>query len=515
MTTTRVLGLLTICGLAAGLASAHPHEQPAERGTPRATLLVSDPTTETVYYDAVENGRLVGGRVQLPRVDINAITPPASPSPFVTLMSAGEWLAPGADGVAPFNRLNLVAVGDGYQTAQLPAYATHTTTAINQLFAIEPFATYRPYFNVFRVDVVSVDSGVDNDPTQGILRDTALDMAFWCGGTERLLCVNVTKARQQAASVGRFPHQVFAIANSSKYGGAGYTSSDLGTFAGANSSAPEIAIHELGHSLGNLADEYDYGGPAAYTGAEPGAANVSIYTAAQQQSLPTKWFRWLGVNNPAFDGLVDTYVGANYSTSGIYRPTFNSKMRNLGRPFNLPSAESLIVEIYRVVRPVDSASPTPGSITGVPIFSVTLLQPVNNPLSVQWLVDFVPVPGATGTTFDASTLPGNGGTLRTIQARVVDNTSMVRDPALRNGFLTQTVTWTFQPCYANCDNSSVAPALNPLDFTCFIGRYLDGLNEPPAAQISNYANCDGSTVPPVLNAVDFSCFLQRYQAGCL
>src|SRR6185503_13625387 len=38
-------------------------------------------------------------------------------------------------------------------------------------------------------------------------------------------------------------------------------------------------------------------------------------------------------------------------------------------------------------------------------------------------------------------------------------------------------------CYANCDGSTMAPALNISDFTCFMSRY--NANHP-------WANCDGS-----------------------
>jgi hypothetical protein len=56
-------------------------------------------------------------------------------------------------------------------------------------------------------------------------------------------------------------------------------------------------------------------------------------------------------------------------------------------------------------------------------------------------------------------------------------------------------------CYANCDGSSLAPALNVADFTCFLQRF---------AAADPYANCDDSTSPPTLNVADFTCFLQRF-----
>jgi hypothetical protein len=60
-------------------------------------------------------------------------------------------------------------------------------------------------------------------------------------------------------------------------------------------------------------------------------------------------------------------------------------------------------------------------------------------------------------------------------------------------------------CYANCDGSTLPPALNVLDFNCFLNSFAAG---------NAYANCDGSTVVPVLNVLDFNCFLNRFSAGC-
>jgi hypothetical protein len=60
-------------------------------------------------------------------------------------------------------------------------------------------------------------------------------------------------------------------------------------------------------------------------------------------------------------------------------------------------------------------------------------------------------------------------------------------------------------CYANCDGSTAAPALNVADFTCFLQRFAAG---------DAYANCDNSTATPTLNVADFTCFLQKYAAGC-
>jgi hypothetical protein len=234
---------------------------------------------------------------------------------------------------------------------------------------------------------------------------------------------------------------VLAIANSTTYGGVGYPSLDLATSAGANSAAIEIVRHEFGHALGNLADEYDYADGTTYTGGEPAQADASKLTSAQMAADSKKWFRWLGVNNPAFDGLVSTFEGAIYCQFGVYRPTNNSLMRNLNRPFNLPSAEQVILQIYHIVKPIDDASPTGTIYAGTETLFVTPVTPTGNPLAIQWYKDGVAIPGATGPTLDLSTL-SFGACPSTVSVTVRDTTAWVRDEAACAQWMTESRAYT-------------------------------------------------------------------------
>jgi hypothetical protein len=60
-------------------------------------------------------------------------------------------------------------------------------------------------------------------------------------------------------------------------------------------------------------------------------------------------------------------------------------------------------------------------------------------------------------------------------------------------------------CYPNCDGSTTAPALNVMDFACFLHQFETG---------NLSANCDSSTAAPVLNVMDFACFITRFGQGC-
>lgn len=451
----------------------------------------SRPRTEIIYYDSVdEHGNLAGGMLELPFEKPDWAIKPASPE-----------LRGGAD-----NRIDLVIVGDGYTAAQQSTFHAHAAFAMSTMFTQQPFATYAPLFLIHEIEVISIESGVDNDPTQGILKNTALDMAFWCNGIERLLCVNVNKA-YNAASAAPDVDLVLALANSTKYGGAGYTTSDLATSSGGNGAAPEIAIHEFGHSLGNLADEYTYGGPVNYTGPEPSAVNVSTLNAAAMAAAGTKWAAWLGTNNPAYDGLCSTFEGGMYSETGIYRPSNNSKMRALGRPFNHPSAEALIIEIYKLVRPIDDATPTGGTLNGSETVFVDPVDPIGNPLAITWKLDGDVLPGATGETLDLTTVPLPAGA-HALQVIVQDTTTLVRNETARQTWMTESRTWNLfvplRPGDVNCDGIAdlddvSALALALLDAAEYAAQYPDC----PATQadVNGDSLRDGGDVAAFLSVI--------------
>lgn len=396
----------------------------------------SGPATH-IYYDYFEDGVLRGGVVAIdPKNPLHADTGElrfSVASPVTTLVSNGP----------PANRIDLVFVGDGYTAAQLGTYANDVNAVWPVFLAEPPLSEYASYFNIHRVDVTSTESGVDHDPTQGILRQTALDMGYWCSGIQRLLCVNVSKANAQA-NFAPGKDSVLALANSGTYGGAGY--SDLGTLAGHNGAAIEIALHEFGHSFASLADEYDYGGPATYSGPEPSEQNVSTLTEAQLTAQKKKWWRWFDLPH------VGTFQGAMYSRLGIYRPTFDSKMRNLWRPFQEVNAERIVRNIYGFVHPIDDATPA-GAYPLDAVFFVDPLDPATHALDVQWSLDGRRIPGATGTTLDAGTL-GLGLGSYVLSVEVVDNTPLVRSPSVRS-FMTERRSWTLS------DGKMVRPLVGP------------------------------------------------------
>jgi hypothetical protein len=331
----------------------------------------------------------------------------------------------------PRNRITLVLLGDGFTPRQLGLFRAEADRAWRALMEIEPFRTYQHFFNIRRVEVASRVPGITEQRSPLRALPTPLGMHFWCDGTARLLCVDEQAAERLAGPVPG-PHYVIAIANSVRYGGAG--GAGVTTLAGGSPDAGRIIQHEMGHTLGGLGDEYDSApGDADYP-------NLSSEDASSMLRHRSKWWRWLGAAAP--DGSV---VGAYRGANGLYRPTEDSVMRTLGRPYNPPAQEAVIESLYRQVDLVDAAGPTPGAVRGPrrlwvrPVPLVGERQP-----EIVWRVDGRPVrPGsADGTWLATAGLGLPRGRTVTVTATVRDTTDRVRDEAFRARWMTRTVRWT-------------------------------------------------------------------------
>ena len=293
------------------------------------------------------------------------------------------------------NRVNTFFLGDGYTAADIGAgtYNTHVQNYVNYMFSntinSDPFYRYRNFFNLYKVNVVSAQSGAD-EPQNGVVKDTALDATYrYDGVTDRLLYINDGKANAALntaiAGSGKTARMKFVTVNDSIYGGGG---GSYATYAGGNSSALEVALHENGHSFSQLADEYG-GNTAPYTGGEPGEVDVT------KDPTGAKWSRWLGYNDPT-GSVVGAYNGGRYYDSGIYRPTANSKMRALGAPFNAVSREKIIQDIYAIVHPLDSYTSNVAALVDPP--SLDTVRVDNAVINTQWTIDGLLDVAATGSS---------------------------------------------------------------------------------------------------------------------
>jgi len=330
------------------------------------------------------------------------------------------------------NRVDIAILGDGYTAAQMDKYRADVQQFLQGVFQQEPYREYQRYYNVHRIDVVSNQSGADHsDRSPQVFVDTALDGAFNCSNIQRLVCVNNTKVNQVIARTlpsSAYYDVILILVNDPEYGGSG------GSLAVASThpSAVELILHEVGHSFGLLADEYTGGGPSCNPNVEPSQANATRQTVREL----IKWNAWISPATPiptmtttaALPGL---YVGSKYCDTGLYRPTYNSKMNSLGVPFEQINTEQHVKRVYNFVSPIDSSSPAETNITLTAAqsqtFSVATPQPFTHGLNIEWRVDGQPAAGGASFNLAGSSLSSGA---HTVQVIVSDPTAFVRnDPA--------------------------------------------------------------------------------------
>ena len=348
----------------------------------------------------------------------------------------------------PSNRVDIVILGDGYTADELAKYASDVEKGIDGFLSQEPFNAYQNYFNVHRVDVISNESGADHPENRPpVYKDTAFDATYNCANIRRLICVNTSKIyRVLDNSVA--PNQkdiILVIVNDPIYGGSGGAIA----VASTNDKIVELVLHEIGHSFGLLADEYDYG--TCNDKYEPSQVNVTRET---NRNL-IKWnidggppMGWIEINTlvptaSSSAGVPGLYEGAKYCPTVLHRPTFNSKMRSLNVPFEQINEEQLVKRIYNWVSPLDSSAPEDDNLKLAhgrsQEFMVAVPDPHTHKLEINWHVDeeF----RETGLRFNLDSDDLSTGT-HIVKVEVWDPTDKVRfDPA---SVLREQRSWTVQ-----------------------------------------------------------------------
>jgi len=316
------------------------------------------------------------------------------------------------------NRVDIAILGDGYTTDELDTYAQDVSSVMDAYFDIEPYKGYKSFFNVHRIDVVSNDSGIDH-PENSLYKDTALHGEYNCNGIQRLICVDSIKAMNIAADMldDKSYDIILVVVNDDEYGGSGGSIAVIST----HTSATSLALHEIGHSFGLLADEYEFN-PELCDLSEPTEPNTTTIL----DRTTTKWAHWIDSNTPlptdtSYDSTPGLYEGSQYCLSDKYRPTNNSMMRTLEQPFYKINEEALIKRIYNYVVPIDAYSPAQESVEvqSSQLFSLTVPTTQSDTISANWYLNDTLVASGKSYTLSASNLVSGNNQLR---AEIADST---------------------------------------------------------------------------------------------
>ena len=186
------------------------------------------------------------------------------------------------DNGSPDKKIDLVIVGDGYTKNDIPKFEKDVEKSLNALFNNSPFKERKSDFNIYSIDVISEESGIDN-PVKNIWKNTAISTTYNSFGSQRYIILADNKALRDIAGLVPYDY-IYILTNSDEYGGGAIfnlyaTSYTVSTDPRMEWQKDYVFVHEFGHSFAGLGDEY-YTSDVAYNdfypeGVEPWEANLS------------------------------------------------------------------------------------------------------------------------------------------------------------------------------------------------------------------------------------------------
>ncbi|MCU0691030.1 MAG: M64 family metallopeptidase, partial [Polyangiaceae bacterium] len=133
---------------------------------------------------------------------------------------------------------------------------------------------------------------------------------------------------------------VFVMVNSARYGGGGVFN-QWSIFTSDNEYDDYVMLHEFGHHIGALADEYyssstGFDEDAMYPpGIEPWEPNITAFLQRRRDSI--KWHLMIKADTPLptpeteqYADTIGAFEGAGYKAKGLFRPQADCKMFHKG-----------------------------------------------------------------------------------------------------------------------------------------------------------------------------------------
>jgi hypothetical protein len=271
-------------------------------------------------------------------------------------------------------KVDIVILGDGYSRTEMDKFRKDANRMAGYLMKAEPFKSRANDFNIRAIETPADPSGVSK-PHHGVFRRTPLSVHYSSFDSERYALTYDNKTIRDVAS--QVPYDLMVImVNERTYGGGGiynlYT-----TVSADNKFAEYIMVHEMGHHIAGLADEY-YTSPVSYevsqVKVEPWETNITALLdkanlkwkdlVESGTPIPTTWnkaefdkfgysiqkerdslrkamvpetvmedlfTRQMNKENEFFStekylGKVGAFEGAGYMATGMYRPQIDCIM---------------------------------------------------------------------------------------------------------------------------------------------------------------------------------------------
>ena len=295
-------------------------------------------------------------------------------------------------------KLDIVILGDGYTASEMEKFRNDAKRLSAALLETEPFLSQQKNINIRAVETPALESGVTK-PHHGVYRHSPLSVQYSSFDSERYALTFDNKTVRNVASVVPYDFMVILM-NERTYGGGGiynlYT-----TVAADNLFSAYTMVHEMGHHMAALADEY-YTSAVSYEipkiTVEPWETNVTALLdknnlkwkdlVEENTPVPTPWnkaaFDLYGYNiqkerdslrashspesvveelfirqhdaedkyfeQEQYRDKVGAFEGANYNEKGLYRPQLDCIMYTRHNVFCKVCRRSLVNVIEQYTR---------------------------------------------------------------------------------------------------------------------------------------------------------------------
>jgi hypothetical protein len=246
-----------------------------------------------------------------------------TPHPYESVANSKEWETGG--------KVDLVILAEGYTAEEMDKFVEDAKRVSGYLFDEEPFKSNREKFNVTALLTPSVDSGTDI-PGENVYKNTMFNATFYTFDLDRYLTTSDMKSIYDAAASVPYDH-IYILVNSERYGGGGFYNF-LSVCTSDNQLTKEVFVHEFGHGLAGLGDEY-YNSSVAYEDfynleIEPWEPNLTTLV-----EFDNKWKQMLDSSTPVptpretkYSGTVGVFEGGGYLVKGIYSPMMDCRMKS-------------------------------------------------------------------------------------------------------------------------------------------------------------------------------------------
>ena len=260
--------------------------------------------------------------------------------------------------------VNIVFMGDCFDARDIAkgSYLNGINEAIGYYFGIEPYKTYKPYFNIYTVVGMSTDSGMG---TVNTIKDAKFGSQYSLDGIspDHATCYEYAMKASTVTENNLSQTLVVLIENTTDYGGICYMWGDGSAIACCPMSRDAypfnfrgIVQHEAGgHGFAKLADEYIYTNGFIESCSCPNPHLDKFYAGKE-----FGWYRNLSTNsdfhtvewahlfaNPDYSNIVDMYEGGYFHTRGIFRSEANSCMNNNVPYYSAISRQEMVERIKR------------------------------------------------------------------------------------------------------------------------------------------------------------------------